>query len=29
MEDKLSKEEKLFINRFLEHIKADQEEVKF
>ncbi|WP_283672278.1 hypothetical protein [Clostridium perfringens] len=28
MEDKLSKEEELFIKRFQEHIEADQEEVK-
>ena len=29
MEDKLSKEEELFIKRFQEHIKEDQEEKKF
>ena len=28
MEEKLSKEEELFIKRFQEHIEADQEEVK-
>ncbi|XZM34756.1 hypothetical protein ACSXAY_06780 [Clostridium perfringens] len=29
MEEKLSKEEELFIKRFKEHIEADQEEVKY